>query len=334
MNWKAALGIILTIIGALLSAGALQFLPDLKPVVSMLIVTAAGIAITIRELRRQPMVSEEKRRLSGLEMIQFGTAFLILLISLAVLTRVNWVKPDDPLAVVVLGTVTSMLMFYTFFKKFRINRLVTIAGLVFVVNFALIPVWEGGYLNFLASIYRATEPFYASWDNYGLTVERILEFVNLLLCIPLIRRKVRVADYGSKTLVYFILQPIMAIFLFEMFGQPAGWLAGTTTRSDLLSTDINAAGSTLGVIFIAVPVYIIFLLFPYWFAIPISGFWWPLWKSGMKHHPAPSIVLADPLFHIGWGVLSGAKRMVLPMTLIIMILDLQKRRKKPKGQAE
>jgi hypothetical protein len=45
------------------------------------------------------------------------------------------------------------------------------------------------------------------------------------------------------------LEPLLAIFLFEMLGLPAGFLAGATTRSDLLVTDVNAVMSTFGMVF-------------------------------------------------------------------------------------
>jgi len=92
--------------------------------------------------------------------------------------------------------------------------------------------------------------------------------------------------------------------------------------------DVNAAGSTFGILFIAVPVYIIFPLFPFWAAIPVSGAWWPFWKSLLLHHPPPEVLLSDPLSHAGWGFLAGVKRMVLPMIILITVLKLLEKRKR------
>jgi len=230
------------------------------------------------------------------------------------------------MGIFILVFLTGWAIIYAVKKNHPSKKPIACAGLLAVINFVMIPVYEAGFFDGLGRFYRLFVPFYSSFDSYARIIEYALICLTIILVIYFSIKKVRVGEFGTKTLVYFLLQIVMAIFLFEMLGLPAGFLAGDTTRSDLLVTDTNAAMSTFGMVFIAVAMYAGFQLFPLWLVAILAGAWWVLWKPWFLHHPDPASFnsLKDFLPAAGFLFLTGVKRVALPMVLMLIIFRKHK----------
>lgn len=335
LNKKIVVGIIVTVFGVVLSAGSLQFLPDIKPIVTSVAVAvlgAGGTAYFLFKSKKEVAVKKEVEKV-GIDWfgyLPYVLSSMLVLIALLVLSRVDWSRPADPFAIVVLAILTATTIAYAKISKHKSIRQINVAGAIFVIGIPMILVFESGALDFIGQFYRLFVPFYQSFDPLAETVEYSLIALTLILSSYMIWKKVKVSDHGSKTLLYFLLQPLMAIFLFEMLGLPAGFLAGATTRSDLLVTNTNAAMSTFGMVFIAVVAYISFLIFGFPAAMLFSGAWWVFWKPFLLHHPDPSIMLssAQSFFRAGsFLFLTAIKRMTLPMILVTLPLEFTKGKK-------
>jgi len=319
------LGIVVMIVGFVLIVGATQFLPDIRPVATSALIALSGAGLILYSRRKGARLKVDKTQI-----ILFTEGALLALIALLLAPKIQIERPGDPFGVLVLSLISSALIFYTANRKSHDADVMSIVGLIFLANFIIIPIWESGALNSIGEFYRIFVPIYASLDAYADMPEYLLIAVTLILTVLFIVRKVRVSDYGKWTLSYFVLQPIMAIFLFEMFGNPAGWLAGTTTRSDLLSTNINAVGSTFGMVFIACVAYILLYKYSFTYALAFSGTWWIVWKSFMLHHPPPNLLLASGEGFVktaGFLFLTGTKRMLLPMIIIVLVINFVRKRR-------
>lgn len=316
--------------GIVLSGGALGFLPDIAPVATTMVIASIGGAILVFG-----MIHSEKQidilSPAPWTLLSWGVVIGLCMISLALLTQISFSRPGDPAAVMILSALTAAGVLYAILKDHPARRQIVVAGGIAIINFCLIPLYEGGYLNFIGQFYLLFVPFYSSFDPFATTFEYSLIALTAVLTVILVGlftiRKTRVAEFGSITLVYLILQPALAIFLFEMVGNPAGFLAGATTRSDLLVTDTNAVMSTFGMVFIAVMFYIGFELLPLWVPPTLAGLWWVLWKPFFLHHPDPALFSTFGSFlpAATFLFLTGFKRVGLPMVLIILILILSGR---------
>ncbi|MCR4443035.1 MAG: hypothetical protein QHH10_12110 [Peptococcaceae bacterium] len=308
--------------GGLVSVfAATGFFPDYRPFLLMVVISMAGLAVLLMGFLNKKI---------DLFILTAGGLFVI---PVLLLPAINRQRPGDPAAVLILSTLTGLGLIYALAKNHQSKRLVGYAGLITIINFCLIPVYEKGYLNFIGRFYRLFVPIYEKFDPYAQMIEYALILVTVILTILCIVKRVRVQDFGKITMLYFILMPLMAIFLFEMFGLPAGFLAGDTTRSDLLVTDTNAVMSTLGIIFIAATMYISFHIFPFWVTPILAGIWWVFWKPWLLHHPDPALFVDFSTF---WPAalflfFTGLKRVVLPMILLIMALDSRKKAKTAAG---
>jgi hypothetical protein len=331
-NTRMYVGAIGAVLGIVCALATVELLPDLKPLVSMSLVCVVGIALFFwGMLKAEVKISVNKS--DGFNVFGWMVAAGLFTISLLLLPQINWQHPKDPAGVMVLCSFSAVLLVYALIRNHPAKRQVIWAGFIAVANFCLIPLYESGAADFIGKFYRLFIPLYEKFDSSAETVEWALIGATVILvmifAIVFVVKKIRVRDYGNATLWYFALLPIMAIYLFEMMGLPAGFLAGSTTRSDLLFTDANAALSTFGILFIAVAMYMVFELFPFWVAPILAGLWWVYWKPWLLHHPNPEMFTSLEAF---WPAakflfLTGMKRVALPMILLLPILSLLKRKK-------
>jgi len=329
-NKRMYVGTVLAVLGVISIFATVERLPDLKPLVSMSIVSVGGIALfTWGLLKAEAKISV--KNINAFNVFGWIIVIGLFTISLILLPQINWQQPKDPAGVMMLCAFSATLLVYALIRNHPAKKQITLAGFFAILNFCLIPLYERGCTDFLGRFYRLFIPFYEKFDPWAETIEWILISVTVVLTVILTIifaiKKIRVRDYGKATLWYFALQPIMAIFLFEMMGLPAGFLTGATTRSDLLVTDTNAAMSTFGIIFIAVAMYMVFELFPFWVAPIMAGLWWVYWKPWLLHHPDPSMWhnFADFWPAARFLFLTGLKRITLPMILIVSFLALLRR---------
>jgi hypothetical protein len=323
-------GIPLATVGIALSGGAVQFLPDPAPLAMTGVIFLAGAVLFGMGVFRSEMRTERAVP-EPWTIFSWGIVAALFVIPLALLPRINWERPGDPCAMMILCFLTAAGVVYALVRHHRARRQIVAAAGLSVLNFCLIPVYEAGFLNGIGQFYRLFGPVYASFDAWATGFEFSLIALTMVLVILLTVffafRKRSVADFGTITLLYIPLQLLLAIFLFEMVGNPAGFLAGATTRSDLLVTDTNAIMSTFGMLFIAVPVYIAFQYFPLIVPPVLAGLWWPFWKMGLLHHPSPaffpdlSSMIPAVLTLFGMGL----KRAGLPMVVLLIVLLLTER---------
>lgn len=307
--------------------GSSSFLPDIRPMIVSGLLAAFGIIVFIFGFKTSKDGGGATSLKSNIFLIAYWiVAILLLGISAVLLPMINWSHPKDPAAVMILSFIMAMFMIYTAARKHSAQKQVFWTGVIFVVNFLLVKLYEAGTLNFIGKFYRLFEPAYESFDYLAVKFEWGLIIATLILAIIVIIKKYKVNELQNRSLYYFILLPIMAIFLFEMFGLPAGFLAGTTTRSDLLVTDANAVLSTFGMVFVGAVAYVLFILFPFWVAMLYAGIWWIFWKMWLLHHPDPKLFtdLQSFLPAAVFLFFTGVKRITLPMILLLFGLRRKK----------
>lgn len=331
-NKRMYFGIILVFLGIISSFATVERLPDFKPLVSMSLIGIVGLCLFIWGLLLAK-TEEIIKKINYFNIFSWMVVVGLFSISLILLPQINWQHPKDPAGVMILCAFSALLLIYALIRNHSAKKQIVWAGFIAIANFCLIPLYESGALNFIGKFYRLFIPLYERFDPYAETVEWTLIGITVILVILftifLAVKKIHVSDYGNATLWYFLLQPIMAIFLFEMMGLPAGFLTGNTTRSDLLVTDTNAVLSTFGIIFIVVAMYMVFEIFPFWVAPILAGLWWVYWKPWLLHHPDPAMFTSFTVF---WPAgkflfLTGLKRIALPMILLLSFLHLLKRKK-------
>jgi hypothetical protein len=326
MNWKLIVGVILVLVGVIFAIGGLQFLPDIKPVATSILILVAGFGLIGYSYKKGGKMKLEADKL---RIVLFIEGALLILIAALLYPKIDWARPADPFGVIILALITAGFVFDNVRKKSQ-SKIIAVTAAVFILNFMMIGVYESGAFNFIAALYKLFVPFYASFDAHAEIIEYTLIVGTLIFSELMVWKKVKVYDYGKWTLLFLVIQPIMAIFLFEMLGLPAGWLAGTTTRSDLLSTDVNAVLATFGMVFITCATYLIYRRWSFAGALIFSGVWWVVWKSFMLHHPSPEILLASGQSFAraaGFLFFTGIKRMLLPMILIVLVINYRKTRK-------
>jgi hypothetical protein len=306
--------------------GATGMLPDKRPIFFMAAVLLVGLFLWLRGLLKG-QASTETTKMNWYNLL-YGILVVVLFgISIVLIPTINWSWPKDPAAVMILSFLTALGLIYAKIKKHPAQKPIFFAGIIFVVNFALVRVYEAGVFDFLGQFYRLFVPLYAAFDKWAQYIEWVLIALSVVLLIVMLVRKVKISNLGQKSLYYFILQPVMAIFFFEMLGLPAGFLSGLTTRSDLLVTNTNAVMSTFGMVFIAIVMYILFELFPAWVAAVVAGLWWVFWKPWLLHHPDPAMFkdLASFLPAAAFLFFTGLKRIVLPMGLLALFMKPKSR---------
>jgi len=327
-NWKMYLGMALAMAGEISAFAVIDRLPDWRPFLSMGVICVIGAVLFAMGFVRAKFMVPGKT-VAWFDFFGSLVAAGLLIISALLAPQIDWSWPKDPAGVMMLTAFSGLLVIYALRKNHPAKHQIVWAGFIGFVNFWLVPLYERGLTDFLGKFYRLFIPLYEKFDAYAERIEYALIIITVILALVLIIKKVRVRDYGSSTLWYFLLMPVLAIFLFEMMGLPAGFLSGVTTRSDLLVTDTNAAMSTFGILFIGVAMYMVFQLFPFWVAPILAGLWWVYWKPWLLHHPNPGTWTDFAAF---WPAgkflfLTGLKRVVLPMVLIIAGINLFKRKK-------
>lgn len=332
-NKKMVLGMVFFLLGLVSVFATVEKLPDVKPLITMVFLSVAGMSLFLLGGVRASK-EETVKTADYFNFLGWVVVALLLFISFILFPQINWQHPKDPAAVMTLTFISAIFLAYALVKNHRAKKSMVIAGSIAIFNFCLIPLYEKGIFNFIGKFFRLFIPFYQKLDPQAETIEWVLIVITVFLLIGqsffMMRKKIHLSDYGNITLLYFLIQPLMAIFLFEMMGLPAGFLAGQTTRSDLLVTDTNAVMSTFGMIFIAVPVYLAFQIFPFWMPPILAGLWWILWKPWFLHHPNPQSFTS---FQVFWPAakflfFTGLKRMVLPMILLLGFLNFLKKSKK------
>lgn len=325
-NRRMVLGMIFVVFGLVAIGATWSRLPDFKPVVSMAVLTLLGVYLFLVGSGKEKTNLSAPVKFNSWNAFNKICAILLLIIPAVLLPQINWHHPKDPLGVAILCFLSAVALIFAWQKNHPAKKEITIAGGIAILNFLLIRIYESGAFNFLAKFYRLFEPFYASFDKYAESVEYVLIGFCVLMVIIFTAKKIRVKELGKKTLHYLWLEPILAIFLFEMLGLPAGFLAGATTRSDLLVTDVNAVMSTFGMVFIGVFAFILFKLFPFWVAPVVSGLWWIFWKPWLLHHPDPALFTSLEAFLPAALFLffTGLKRVTLPMILVVLLSKKKK----------
>lgn len=318
--WNKAMyiGAGLLVAGIFSAFGSTSMLPDLRPVITMAVVAVIGLITFIAGFRKGVKNNQEIEKGSVYMILYWVVTVLLFGISAVLLPMIDWQIPKDPAAVMILSFLLALCLVYSAVRKHQNQKQVFYAGIIFVINFPLVKAYEEGWFDFIGGFYRIFIPLYEKFDFAAEKIEWGLIILTLILSVFFIAKKYRVGDMGNKSLAYFILLPVMAIFLFEMMGLPAGFLAGTTTRSDLLVTDTNAVMSTFGMVFIGAVAYALFVLFPFWVAILFAGCWWVFWKPWLLHHPDPALFKDFKSFFPAAVFLffTGIKRIVLPMILL------------------
>ena len=303
----------------------IEFLPDLRPIITMSAIAVISIACFNFGFTKSAQDEMAEKPIDYFNFLATLVIVFLFGISLVLLPQIDWQYPKDPASVMILTFLTALLIIYALIIKHPAKKQIVCAGLIETVNFFLIPIYEAGTLNFIAKFYQFFDNFYASFDQWAKKIEYTLIILTIILIIFTAIKKIEAKNLGKITLIYFILMPLMAIFLFEMMGLPAGFLAGNTTRSDLLVTDTNAVMATFGMIFIGTVCYITFQLFPFWLTPLIAGAWWVFWKPWLLHHPDPALFKNFTSF-VPAGLFlffTGIKRVVLPMIIIIFTFGLK-----------
>lgn len=307
--------------------GAIGWLPDVRPVLFSVFILLAGLAVLALGWRSSSVAKNREAGTPWFRVFYWLVVFYLFGVSAVLWPMIDWQLPKDPAAVMILSFLTAVLMVYAFWRRHQAQKEIFGAGLIFALNFPLIKLYEAGFLDGLGKFYRLFEPLYASFDRWAEPAEWALIILTVVLVVWAAVKKLRVAELGRRSLWYFLLQPLMAIFFFEMLGLPAGFLAGATTRSDLLVSDTNAVMSTFGMVFIAVFMYLLFELFPVWVAPLAAGLWWVFWKPWLLHHPDPATFTSLAAFWPAAAFLffTGLKRIALPLILLSWLVG----RKKP-----
>jgi len=322
-SWNARMyiGSAIAALGLVSCFATVSYFPNYYPFGTMAFVMLLGSVIFSLGFANSD-IAKHVKDIKSFSFFSILVAVALMVIPLLLFPQIDWQRPADPCAVMILSTLVGIAVIYTIVRDHPEKRKVVIAGAIFVANFCLVPLYEHGFLDFIGGFFRLFEPVYASFDPWAETVEYSLIGLTVLLTIIFAVKKTKVSGKGNAAFAYFIIQPILAIFLFEMLGLPAGFLAGATTRSDLLVTNTNAVMSFFGMVLIAVLMFISFLLLPFWVTPLIAGSWWVFWKPFLLHHPDPSgftpatfIPAALFLFF------TGIKRIMLPMLLLILFLD-------------
>ena len=329
-NTKMYIGAALIFVGIIGISGAAGYLPRYAPIITMGVAAIAGAVLLTLGVKKSVPGKGFGIKSNPVDTIGYISAAALFIISIVLLPQIEWSHPKDPAGVMILSFLSGIALVYALVKNHKAKKQVVIAGAIEAVNFMLIPAYERGFLDFIGGFYRLFTPVYSLFDRYASAIEYILIAVTVILVAVFAVKKVKVSDYGNTSLYYFILQPVMAIFLFEMMGLPAGFLAGATTRSDLLVTNTNAVMSTFGIIFIAALMYMAFQLFPFWATPLLAGAWWVFWKPWLLHHPDPAM-FTDFRTFLPAGLFlffTGLKRIALPMILLIGISMLRKKPKK------
>ncbi len=317
-NVLLIVGNLLVFVAATALFATINMLPDYRPLATSVVVLMLGLALSGIGWQRTSSEGVE----SGAVIIQItGLITMIILFGIAgvLFPQIAWEQPGNPAAVMLLSALTGLGVMLAVIVNHRRKILVICAGLVFIVNFSLIHLYERGVFDFVGIFLRKIEPFYTSFDALALTVEYSLIAASaILLLLLMVRRKARVSDFGGITLTYLLLTPILATLLFEMLGLQAG---ESTTRADLLATNTTAVMETIGIVFIAVFFYILFQFLPLWIPPLLAGFWWMLWKIWLLHHPLPDTFMGNFTEFAPFLFLSAFKRIALPMVLILWLIQ-------------
>jgi len=324
-NWRMWLGLILSAAGIVGVFATVSYLPDWRPLITMTAAGLLGILFLWLGIKKAEVIQSVGGS-STFNILAMSVVIILFIISALLLPQINWQHPKDPAAVMILAFFTGLAVLYAKIKNHPAKYPIVYAGLLAVVNFIMIPVYEAGFFDWLGRFYRLFVPFYFSFDSLAEPIEYGLIGLAIILTAYFAFKKTRIRDYGNKILIYFMLQIFMAIFFFEMLGLPAGFLAGATTRSDLLVTDTNAVMSTFGMIFIAVAMFVAFELFPFWVTPILAGLWWVFWKPWLLHHPDPVTFtgLANFLPAAAFLFFTGFKRVALPMVLLLLFFKKNK----------
>jgi hypothetical protein len=317
-------GNLLCFLGIAGAFATIAYLPDSRPLITSII--AAILGLVLMGFGFQHSVSEGREKgLALVNVLGVVTSIALFGIALMMFSQIQWEFPGNPAAVMILSALSGLGVLLGIVFNHHRKVLLVVAGLISIVNFFLIPIYEGGTFDFLGEFYRKLEPLYARLDPWAEIIEYTLIGVTIVLAILLIiKNKARVSSYGSVTLLYLLLQPIFAILLYEMMGNLT---AGSTTRAELLATNTMAVMETIGMIFIADFFYILFQLTPFWVPPVLAGLWWPFWKVWMLHHPTPEIFMAEYPQSLIFPFLTAIKRVALPMVLIILLMQLFQHKK-------
>ena len=323
-NALLIIGNVLVFLSCVALFATINMLPDYRPLITSAVLLLIGLSLFGMGWRG----TTSKGSANGVPLIGVVgsiTAIILLGIAAVLYPQISWNQPGNPAAVMILSTLTGLGVLLALIFNHRRKNLIVGAGLIFILNFLLIRVYESGSFDFIGAFLRRIEPLYASFDPWALTVEySLILFTIALSFLLIVKNKAKVSNYGSITLIYLIITPIFATLLFEMLGLVAG---ESTTRAELLATNTMAVMETIGIVFIAVFFYILFQFLPFWIPPLLAGFWWLLWKVWMLHHPPPETFMANFVEHAPFLFLSAIKRIALPMVIIIMFVQVFSRQK-------